>query len=231
VPVITLDEVKTYLSLTVTTYDSLIAAYIPMMPGRLWRLCNNAFTIQPLREQMYSEFYIRDYDYLKRYNRDDDLYILQQVPATFDASSYTVTCRGENFASAGFASGHDLFIRDSYLNDGYFYVGSVSTSALTIASSYSFAGAATRTHSFTNEATGATVFFAVVRWPTEIKPLVAALIQYDIEERPKRMGVQSKRLGPWSETYSESKGEFGYPKELTDPFMPWTVPRYGRYEL
>jgi|GEM_PF-4805928 len=230
-PVITLDETKTYLGISATTYDSIIAVNIPTVTGRLYRLCNNPFTVQPIRDQSYNEFYINSFDYLPSYNRDADLYILRQVSATFDASSYTVTCRGENFASAGFAGGHDIFIRDSYLNDGYFYVESVSTSTLTIASSYTFSGAATGTHEFINEATGATVYFAVVRWPTEIKPLVAAMIQYDISERPKRMGTQSKRLGPWSESYGPSSGEFGYPKELTDPLMPWTVPRYGRHEL
>jgi hypothetical protein len=209
-------EVKTFLSITTTTYDSIISALIPTVTERLRYICNDPFTVQPLVETVYNKFHIDTNEYLSKYNRDDDIFILRRVSAIFYASSGTVISKNNSFASAQFAAGHDIFVRDSYLNDGYYEVDSVSTSTLTITSSYTF----------TQEATGASIFFSVVKWPSGIKPLVANLIQYDYQERPKRTGLASQRLGPWSESYKQGADSFGYPEELIRPFAVYQVPRY-----
>jgi hypothetical protein len=218
-PIITIDEVKDFLSEDETTYDEVIGRLIPVVTERLRYLCNNPFTAQPLIESVFQRFSVRDYDYQRMFARDADLYILPAVMATFDASSLTVTARGENFASAGFAAGQDVFVRDSYLNDGYFEISSVSTSTLTVLSAYSFAGAIEGTHEFKDEVTGASIYFAVVEWPKGIKPVVASMIQFDYQER-----------GNWAESEGgEGHGEYGYPTELLRMLQPYTKPAYGLY--
>jgi len=214
--VITLAETKEFLRISASTYDSIITSLIPTVQDRLRYICNNPFTVQPLINRVHSRFGYYRNEYDRWYDRDTQLYILAQVNATFDASSATVTSRGENFASAQFASGMDILIKDSYRNDGYFTIDSVSTSSLTIASTFSA--------SFNDEATGATIYFAVVNWPKGIKPLVAQLIRYDYEERPKLTGVRSERLGPYSVSYGV---DYGYPKALLAPLMEYTIPHFG----
>ena len=197
-PVITLAEVKGFLSITDTVQDSAISAMIPEVEARLPMICNRAFTAQPLRPYGYSA---GGWNYYSA--RDSDLYILDQVSATF-ATSGTVTAKDSNFASAGFAAGQDIFVQASYLNDGYFEVDSVSTSTLTIVS----------TMSFVAEATGANIYFAVVSWPDGIKPLVANLINYDIQDRP------------WESSEEQSFGIFGYPRDLLATLDGFTIPRF-----
>ena len=204
-PIITLAETKQFLGIATatTTYDSIITALIPTVQDRLLKICNNGFTVQPISPIMWGS------------NLTDE-YILRQVDASF-ATSGTVTAKDSNFGSANFAGGHDILINGSFLNDGYYVVDSVSTSTLTIVSS----------SSFVEEVTGASIYFAVVKWPNGIKPYVANLIQYDYAERPKRSGVTSKRLGPWSESYATPVPSGSYPAELLAPFDEYRRPGYG----
>jgi hypothetical protein len=215
-PIVTLAEVKTYCNIADDDSNTAISSLISVVTERLRTLCNNPFTIQELRESVYTRFSRRSGDYV-RFDRNEDMYVIPQVSATFDASSKTVIATGENFASAGFAAGQDIFVYGSYRNDGYYEVASVSTSTLTILSAYSFSAAAAGTHEFYDEATGANIYFAVVSWPKDIKPLVASLIQYDIQER-----------GRWHDDEGGSGyGLYDYPNRLLRPLLNYTVPAYG----
>ena len=219
-PLVTRDEVKGFLNIAsgVTTFDTIISTLIPVVTDRLFDLCNNPFTAQPLTALRYEDFRIqRRTDHLQPF-RDTDPYVLNQVQAAFDSSARTITATGSNFASAQFASGQDFLIYNSYLNDGYYVVSSISTSVLTIATSYSFTGAVAATHSLNDEASGASIYFAVARWPRGIKPVAASLIQYDYQDR-----------GSWSEDSRSGHGEFGYPVELLRPLQPYTVPGFTHY--
>lgn len=212
---ITLAETKGFLNIasTETAYDDQIRSFLPLMPERVAVICNRAFTVQPLVDAYYGyEMPRAGLYYSRRWYRDTSLYVLPLVSATFDASSATVTARDENFASAMFATEDDIFIKASYQNDGYYEVDSVSTSTLTIASTLNGTGSI----SFTDEATGATVYFAVVKWPSGIKPLVASLIQFDYQER-----------GSWKNNDNYSYGVYGYPKTLLRDFLYYTTPVYG----
>lgn len=202
---LTLAETKSYLNIasTQTDYDNQINSFLPELAERVYVICNNAFTSQPIDPTSRWGRFSRN-----GYNRDLDLFIIPAVEATFDASSATITVRGENFASAQFATGHDMFIRGSYMNDGYYEVSAVSTSTLTIASTFSA--------TLTDEISGATVYFAVVDWPAGIKPLAASLVQFDYQER-----------GSWKETETGGFGVYGYPRALLRNFLFNTRPTYG----
>ena len=210
--IITLNEVKTYLNIesTDTDHDSIIATLIPVVTGRVRHLCKNNFTVQP----------VHTYRRNSRYYGDADLYVIPQVEAVFTASSLTVVAKDSNFASALFAGGQDVLISGSFLNDGYYEISSVSTSTMTVLSSYSFTGAAKGSHEFMDEGSGASIYFGVVRWENDIKPIVASMIQYDYQER-----------GSWSDAPGEegSSGEYGYPKELVRQLDPFRRPGYGEY--
>lgn len=215
-PIVTLAEVKNFLSITDDDYNTAISVLIPVVTNRLRTICNNTFTVQRIRQSVYTRFNMRGQDYI-RFDRDTSLYILPQVAATFVASSKLVTSKGNNFASAGFAAGQDFFVYGSYMNDGYYEVDSVSTSTLTILSSYSFSGAVAGTHAFKDEATGASIFFAVATWPGDIKPIVASMIQYDYQER-----------GQYKDTEGgEALGEYGYPRSILRGLIDYTEPAYG----
>jgi hypothetical protein len=213
-PIITLAEAKSYLSIDSADYNTAISILIPAVTERLRILCNRTFTVQPIRQTV--RFDPRDVDYY-RFGRDSSLYILSQVNASFEATAKTVTARASNFASAGFAAGQDFLVFGSYLNDGYYEIDSVSTSALTILSAYSFSGAAAGTHEFKAEATGASIFFAVATWPRDIKPIVASMIQYDYQER-----------GQYKDTEgSQALGEYGYPQSILRALVDYTEPSFG----
>jgi hypothetical protein len=189
-PIITLTETKELLGIDLTR-----------AADRVRDICRRPFTVQKFGRRR------------RVANRDGDLYVLQAVDATFDASSATITVRGENFASAMFAAGQDIFIRDSYFNDGYYTIASISTSTLTITSTYSAASSA-----FVDEATGATMYIGVVIWPPGIKPLVASMIQFDYQER-----------GTWKEGEAGGFGVYGYPLDLLREFDFHAAPAYGTY--
>ena len=214
-PLITLAEVKAFVNETSDDFNSSITNLIPAVTGRLREICNNDFTAQPLINTVYQRFppqgrVIQPY-------RDTAPYILPQVSATFDASSKTVTATGENFASAGFAGGQDVLVHGSYLNDGYYEIDSISTSSLTVLSSYSFSGAKADTHQFIDEVTGATIYFAVAKWPMDIKPVIASMIQFDYQER-----------GTWKDGGDGASpvGLYGYPKSVLKELLPWTELRF-----
>jgi hypothetical protein len=235
-PIVTLAEVKGFLQIDDDDFNTAISNLIPVVTERLRILANNDFTAQSMRDVGYRNFEPRtrfarqtfSYATSRRMSgrgyfygpaADPLLYILPAVSATFAATAKTVTARASDFASAQFAGAQDIIIAGSYLNDGYYEVDSVSTSTLTILSAYSFAGAVAGTHEFIAEVTGATITFAVVNWPNDIKPIVSSLIQYDYQER-----------GTWSDTPSaEGYGEYGYPLELLRSLLPYTTPTFGMY--
>ena len=204
-------ETKAFLNIasTETAFDDAIDAYLPDLANRVHVICNRTFTVQPFIDIAYSNLFLRRQVYESRWDRDETLYIMPRVSATFDASSATVTVKDENFETAQFAAGQDIFIRDSYLNDGYFTVDSVSTSTLTITSTFSA--------TFTDEATGATIYIGVVNWPAAIKPLAASLIQFDYQER-----------GSWKDSEGGGYGIYGYPRSLLRSFLYYTSPAYGK---
>ena len=211
--IITLAETKAFLNIssTETTFDNSINNLIPRAADRVRDICNRPFTVQPLIDNVFRLFSPRNATHhLRSFGRNEQLYILPLVSATFSASAL-VTVRGNDFGSAQFAANQDLFIKGSYLNDGYFQIDSISTSTLTIASAFSSV--------FVNEATGATIYFAVVDWPPGIKPLVASMIQFDYQER-----------GTWKESEGGSFGVYGYPRGMLREFLMFSKPAFGLYK-
>lgn len=147
---------------------------------------------------------------------DTDLYV--QGSVVFNATARTIVMESIDFESNNFLAGDDILIYNSYRNDGYQTIESVSGSTLTLTSSASLV----------DELSGRSVFIAVVKWPVVVKEAVAQMIAYDYDIRPKlSTSLRSRTLGPWSETYNNSSEEddYGYPKKITDKLTSYRKAR------
>jgi len=138
-----------------------------------------------------------------------DLYL--QGSVTFDGSTIVSE---DNFDDKNFTGSDDIYIYNSYRNDGYYTLSSVDGCTLNLASGYSVI----------DELSGRSVLISVVKWPLEVKSLVAQMIAYDYDIRPKMRGLTSRSLGPLSESYG-TLDEDGYPKSITDGLSKYYIAR------
>jgi len=136
---------------------------------------------------------------------------------TFNATARTIVSDSTEFDDYNFLAGDDIYVYGSYRNDGYYTIGSVTTTTLTLAS-----GA-----SVVDELSSATIMVSVVRWPQDVKQAAALMCAYDYDTRTDvSANVKSRSLGPWSESYTDGeKDEYGYPKKLTAPIDYYRIAR------
>jgi hypothetical protein len=142
---------------------------------------------------------------------ETDLFV--QGGMTFYPSTYTIIGT-TSFEALNFASGDDIYIYNSYRNDGIKTIASIpSTSTLTLLSSCTIY----------EELSNRSIMISVVKWPITVKRIAAQMIAYDYDVRPKKsLGVKSFTLGPFSESYTiGDEDEYGYPKALTDRLIPY----------
>lgn len=146
-----------------------------------------------------------------------DMYLAGTV--TFTSAAGTIVST-QDFADEGFLAGDEIYIYNSYRNDGYKIIGSVTTTTITVSSSDSVIA----------EPSGRSVLIAVVKWPNALKYIAAQMVKFDYDDRPaQEVGVSSKSLGPYSVSYA-SRAQvggtpFGYPQELIDSLASWTMAR------
>ena len=144
-----------------------------------------------------------------------DLYVQDAV--TFNATARTVVADSADYAAQNFLAGDDVMVYNSYRNDGYFTLDSVSTSTLTVISG----------QSVIDELSGASILITVARWPVAVKHAAAQMVAYDYDTRPKKSAnIKSHSLGPFSETFtSGEEDQYGYPRAITDALIPYRVAR------
>lgn len=131
---------------------------------------------------------------------------------TFDASARTIISTGSNqFVNRNFLAGDDIFIYNSYRNDGYQTLETVTASTLTLITG----------SEVMDELSGASILISIVKWPIDVKIAAAKMCAYDYDIRDSiASNLKSKSLGPWSESYTDGeKDEFGYPLKLTKILM------------
>jgi len=127
---------------------------------------------------------------------------------TFDPSALTITASGNSFTDRNFAVNDDIYIFNSYRNDGYQTLATVTSSVLTLVSG----------STIYDELSSRSIIISVVKWPIDVKSAAAKMCAYDCDTRDKVSPNMKKRsLGPLSEEFTdETKDEFGYPKKLTN---------------
>lgn len=144
-----------------------------------------------------------------------DLYLQDQV--TFNGTARTIIASSGDYDSVNFLAGDDIMVYNSYRNDGYFTLDSVSGSTLTVISGQTVVG----------ELSARSVMISVVKWPVAVKQTAALMIAYDYDVRPKASAnLKSHSLGPFSETFSSGEeDQFGYPRKITDALIPFRMAR------
>lgn len=103
--IITVDEIKTYLGISVTTYDAQIEALIePVLYDVL--------------------------DYTKNYFHNNAVKLTSNN-YTFSTMG-TITVSGTNFSTYSFQSGDEIYIKNSARNDGIYTAKTVSSATITV---------------------------------------------------------------------------------------------------
>lgn len=125
---------------------------------------------------------------------------------TFNATDRTIIAGANRFTDWNFLAGDDVFIYQSYRNDGYQTLLAVEDKKLTLAT-----GA-----SIVDELSGRSILISIVKWPRDVKEVAAAMVAFDYDVRPRRGdGLRSRSMGPMSESYNVESDELGYPKSIT----------------
>jgi hypothetical protein len=190
---ITATEVTVWTDISVTAATITAGGYIEIAEERLNHITNNWFTTD----------------------------IEVQAGCTFAATARTITVEGAALESTyGFADSDIIYVYNSYRNDGYYEVLTVTNSVFTCVTG----------STVVSELSGQSIYISRVDFPNALKHTLAQMIKYDVDDRKKQIaGVKSRTLGPWSETYNGDSGRsvqgYGYPSAILDQLAPWTIIR------
>lgn len=127
-------------------------------------------------------------------------------------SGGTITI-GSDWEDFGFSAGDVVYVSNSYRNDGYKDVASVTTSVMTLVT----------TSSAIAELSGRTIYFSVVQFPESLKKAAAEMIAYDVDQRDAvGADIRSHHLGPFGETFGgDGENTYGYPSKITNLLIPF----------
>jgi hypothetical protein len=133
-----------------------------------------------------------------------------EATVLFNATARSITLDGSIYwENYGFQADDDFLIYRSWRNDGVKTISSITTSILTLTSACSCVN-----ERFNNNL-GPTVYFSVVKWPKDLQSIACEMIAYDSDIRPETSpNVRSNSFGPFSESYSDDSGTFGYPGSI-----------------
>ena len=168
---------------------------IPIVQERICLLCNNYFLIEDINVS---------------------------GTATFNATARSIIlATGVYWENYGFQANDDVFIYNSYRNDGVVTIESLTTETVILTSVCSVINEA-----FNNNL-GKNIFFSAVRWPVSVQQVAAKMIYYDLDLRDKvSANIKSRSLGPLSESFTEGeKDEYGYPLKITNQLDSFKIGR------
>lgn len=137
-----------------------------------------------------------------------------QGAMTFNATARTIVAEN-SWASWNFLAGDDVFVYNSYRNDGYYTIDSISTETMTL-----IAGS-----EVTDELSGRSVLVSVVKWPLPVKQAAALMVEFDYDTRPKvGANIRSHSIGPFSESFTDgAKDAWGYPEKITNMLVDYRI--------
>jgi len=184
--VVTAAEVVSYTDISASAGTITSSGLIPIVQMRLGVMCNQRFTTD----------------------------IHQYGTFTFNATARTIVSNND-WATDGFAAGDEIYIYNSYRNDGYYDVLSISDETVTLATG----------ESVIDELSGRSILISMVQWPTDLTYIAAQMVAFDYDDRADRTGgVTSKTLGPWSESYSDGgRLTFGYPPTILEQLSAYRL--------
>lgn len=103
----TLGEVKALLGITDTTYDTLIAAWLPIVEDDIIEYCNNSFI-------------------------DQDISFTGDITQTVTGSVYTLDCADGGIVASHITSGDIIYLEGSDRNDGYYTTTALTDTKITV---------------------------------------------------------------------------------------------------
>lgn len=189
--ILTPEEVIALTPISVSAGTIISRKYIEVVETRLPMLLNNYFTL--------------------------DIYVQDTV--TFDSTRNSITLNsGVTFAEKGFRAGQIINLYNSYENDQYCIIDSISGSTAFISSGFTIV----------NELPGRSVLISVVKWPWDVKAVAAEMVYFDADIRNKvSPNVKSRSLGPYSESFTTGDtDEYGYPREITGKLDKYRIARF-----
>jgi hypothetical protein len=134
--------------------------------------------------------------YLNRKFKQD----LSYSSDTIGFSANSITDSDNGFVTAGFFAG-DYIVEGSKYNDGFYTVSVVAQGTLTVA------------ETLATETAGSTVLITKVKFPSELKLIMAKMAGYTIKNK---YGVKSESFSRYSVSYdSNSTYITGYPDSIT----------------
>jgi hypothetical protein len=140
-------------------------------------------------------------------------------------NSIVLNSSSEHWEDYGFQASDPIFIYNSYRNEGYKSIYSLSDNTAIIASS------ATVIKEDFNNSDGPIILFSLANWPLDVKMAAYEMAYFDYEVRSSTgigkvgPGIKSKSLGPWSESYTVDNDNFGYPTSILDKLIPYRLCR------
>lgn len=186
----TVREVKRFVRISESdsSYDALIAEYLPIIEDDICEYLNNYFEDRAI---------FVDHGAGLAFVRGNTL--------TSVASADYVTDDNDDFSTAGFAAGMDVVIVGGS-NSGIYTVASVSSGTLTMTSTGEFVA---QDQDLFYKTPGR-IRIARMRWPDALKPTAAQMIWYQIENSKPNDAI-SEKVDDYSITYA---GSNAYPARL-----------------
>lgn len=191
----TVAEVKAFIRETSTTYDTLIATYIPIIENDICTYCNNWFQDPVIyRESGSGIAFVRG---------DTDTTDSEADSITDDAAEFSSQPTG-----AGFRGGMDIAVDGSGSNYGIYELAGVSSGTLTLTST----GVLESLDQDSIYRSMGKVRISRINWPEQLKPIAAKMIWYQVDTN-KPTGAQAERIDDYSITFA---GSNQYPAQLLE---------------
>ena len=172
-PIITKEQAKSLVGITASTYDTQIAALIPVMQDWIVEYLNNKFLDNTVRMG------------------SSNLTFVDDTPATITDSSSLFIENGDN--KTYFYDGMDLEIHGTYRNDKIVEIDTVAAGTLTLASGETLVDEDA-------EDDNTYVLLTRINWPTGIQRPFARLLLFDL--KMKNPALKSRSLADYTETYA-----------------------------
>jgi len=192
-------EVKSILGITVATYDTQIAYFIPFVARDIISYLNNDFF----------DGYV--------YKESSSVFNVQPDTSTGDYINNT----DSDFVVKGFLAGQDIALRDGGANRGAYTIASVSASQLVTSETGVLIAQERGTTADVNGI--GEIMVSRIKWPPELKLPAAKMVWYLIDQA-KPSDVQSESLDDYSVTYA---GSNSYPTRVIMMLNKFRRPVFG----
>jgi len=192
-----LSEIKALLSITTTSQDDLINRNIPIIEDDIRVYCNNGFA-------------------------NDRVYI-QTGDVTFTRNStsadvITYDGTGEGFIDANFKAGYTVQVQNSYNNDGFFDIETVSSTVMTLYSST----ARPYFDNLVTEDEAAYVQINQVLYPRALDNTVVKMVQSKLVVATVDDNVKSETVSRYRVEFAGAEmASNGYPKKTMSALNKW----------